>query len=105
MQLLRCTDFQNLDSSFEFNLLNSDKIELELNSREKGKIKNVPNWIQEAKSKNSKGLNYFKNNKKKKTYVDLPSDRIYSFYGGTGHLKGPVHQKGTVHCLQQKLCR
>ena len=40
-----CTDFQNLDSSFEFNRSNSDKIELELNSREKGKIKSVPKWI------------------------------------------------------------
>ena len=39
------------------------------------------------KEKNSKGLNYFKNNKKKKAYVDLPSERICSFCGGTGHLK------------------
>ena len=39
------------------------------------------------KEKNSKGLNYFKNNKKKKVYVDLPSDKICSFCGKTGHLK------------------
>ena len=82
-----CTDFQNLNSSFEVNRSNNDKVELESNSREKGKIKNVPKWIEEPKSKNSKRLDYFKNNKKKKVYVDLPSDRIYSYCGKTGHLK------------------
>ena len=62
-----CTDFQNLKINSESNLTNNDKLELELNSREKGKTKNVPKWIQNSKSKNSKGLDYFKNNKKKKS--------------------------------------
>ena len=82
-----CTDFQNLNSTLKFNRSNNDKVELDSNSREKGKIKSVPKWIQEAKSKNSKRLDHFKNSKKKKVYVDLPSDRICSFCGGTGHLK------------------
>ena len=82
-----CTDFQNLKINLESNRTNNDKLELELNSREKGKIKNTPKWIQDAKSKNSKGLDYFKINKKKKVYIDFPSDGICSFCGKTGHLK------------------
>ena len=82
-----CTDFQNLKSSFESNQTNNDKVELESNSREKGKIKNFPKRIQEAKSKNSKSVDYFKNNKRKKVYVDLPSDKICSSCGKIGHQK------------------
>ena len=82
-----CTDFQNLKINLESNQTDNDKLELELNSREKGKIKNVPKWILNAKSKNSEGLNYIKNNKKKKVYVDLLSDKVCSFCGKTGHLK------------------
>ena len=73
--------------NLESNQTNNDKLEHELNSREKGKIKNVPIWILNAKSKNSEGLDYFKNNKKKKVYVDLPSDKVCSFCRKTGHLK------------------
>ena len=82
-----CSNFQNLKINLESNQTDNDKLELELNSREKGKIKNVPKWIQNAKSKNSDGLDYFKNNKKKKVYVDFPSDKVCSFCGKTGHLK------------------
>ena len=81
------TDFQNLKINLKSNQTDNDKLKLELNSREKGKIKNIPKWILNAKSKNSKGLDYIKNNKKKKVYVDLPSDKVCSFCRKTGHLK------------------
>ena len=48
-----CYDFQNLKLNQESDRNNDD--ELELSSREKGKIKITPKWIQDAKSKNSKG--------------------------------------------------
>ena len=92
-----CTDFQNLKINLESNQTDNDKLKLELNSREKGKIKNVSKWILNAKSKNLERLNYFKNNKRKNVYVDLPSDKVCSFCGKTRHLK---YQKGTAYCLQ-----
>ena len=58
--------FKNLEINLESNQTDNDKLELELNSTEKGKIENVPKWILNAKSKNSERLDYFKNNKKKK---------------------------------------
>ena len=89
-----CIDFQNQKINLESNQTNNDKLELELNSREKGKIKNVPKWILNAKSKNSEGLNYIKNNKKKKVYVDFPSSKVCTFCGKTGHLK--------IHCAKRE---
>ena len=62
------------------------KLKLELNSRGKGKIKDVPKWILDARIKNTKGSGYNKNNKKKKVYIDLPSSKICTFCGKTGHL-------------------
>ena len=50
------SDFQNVKNNLESNQTDNDKLELKLNSREKGKIKNVPKWILNAKSKNSEGL-------------------------------------------------
>ena len=73
--------------NLESNQADNDKLELEFNSKGKGKIKNVSNWILNAKSKNSEGLDYHKNNKKKKVYVDLPSSKVCTFCGKTGHLK------------------
>ena len=80
-----CNDFQYLKMNSESNRNNNNN--LELNSREKGKIKITPKWILDAKSKKSQGLKYFKNNKSKKAYVDLPRDRYCTFCGKAGHLK------------------
>ena len=81
-----CSDFQKLKINLESNQAANNKSKLELNSRGKRKIKNVPKWILNAKSKKSEGLDYHKNNKKKKVYVDLPSSKVCTFCGKTGHL-------------------
>ena len=73
--------------NLESNQVDNDKLELELNLRGKEKIKNVPKWILNAKTKNTEGLDYNKNNKKEKVYVDLPSSNVCTFCGKTGHLK------------------
>ena len=88
--------FKNLEINLESNQTDNDKLELELNSTEKGKIENVPKWILNAKSKNSERLDYFKNNKKKKVYVNLPSERICSFCGKTGHMKTNVPKGNSI---------
>ena len=62
-------------------------MKLELNSRGKGKIKDVPKWILDARTKSTEGVGYNKNNKKKKVYVDLPSSKVCTFCGKTRHLK------------------
>ena len=54
----------------------NEKLKLELNSRRKGKIKEIPKWILDAKTKGTEGLGYNKYNKKKKVYVDLPSSKV-----------------------------
>ena len=82
-----CSDFQKLKINLESNQVDNNKSKLELNSRKKGKIKNVPKWILNAKSKNSEDLDYHKNNKKKKVYVDLSSSEVCTFCGKTRHLK------------------
>ena len=82
-----CTDFQNLKIILESNQTDNDKLELELSSREKGKIKNVLKWILNVKRKNVESLDYHKNNKKKKVYIDLLSDKVCSLCGKTRHLK------------------
>ena len=74
-----CSDFQKLKINLESNQTDNDKLELELNSREKGKIKNVPKWSLNAKNRNIEGLDYHKNNKKKKVCVDLPSSKVCTF--------------------------
>ena len=71
-----CSDFQKFKINLESNQTDNDKLELELNSKGKGKIKNVPKWILNAKTRNTEGLDYHKNNKKKKFYVDLPSSKV-----------------------------
>ena len=67
-----CTDFQKLKIDLESNKVENEILEFELKSKGKGKIKNVPKWILDAKTKSTEGLGYNKNNKKKKVYVDLP---------------------------------
>ena len=82
-----CTDFQKLKIDLESNKAENENLQLELNSRGKGKIKNVPKWILDASTKRTEGLGYNKNNKKKKVYVDLPSIKVCTFCGKTRHLK------------------
>ena len=62
-------------------------MKLELNSRGREKIKDVTKWISDVRTKSIEGLGYNKYNKKKKVYVDLPSSKVCTFYGKTGHLK------------------
>ena len=45
------TNFQKLKINLKSNQAENDKSELKLNSRGKGKIKNVPKWILNAKTK------------------------------------------------------
>ena len=78
--------FQKFKINLESNQTDNDKLELELNSKAKGKIKNVPKWILNAKPRNTEGPDYHKNNKKKKVYVDLPSSKVCTFCGKTRHL-------------------
>ena len=42
---LNDASFKDLKINLESNQTDNDKLKLELNSREKGKIKNVPKWI------------------------------------------------------------
>ena len=72
-----CTNFQKLKIDLESNKVENEILEFELKSKGKGKIKNVPKWILDAKTKSTEGLGYNKNNKKKKVYVDLPSQSLY----------------------------
>ena len=82
-----CTDFQKLKINLESNQAENETLELELNSKGKGKIKNVPKWILDNKTKSTEGLDYNKNNKKKNIYVDLPSSKVCTFCGKIRHLK------------------
>ena len=76
-----------MKSELESSRSEIEKLKYELNSREKGKINEIPKWILNAKTKGKEGLGYVKNNKKKNFYVDLPSNKVCSFCGKTGHLK------------------
>ena len=80
-------DFQKLKTDLESNKAQNEKLKLELNSRGKVKIKDVPKWILDARTKSTENLGYNKNNKNKKVYVDLPSSKVCTFCGKTRHLK------------------
>ena len=81
------TELKEMKLDLESAKNENEQLKLELNSRGKGKIKDVPKWILNAKTKGTEGLGYNKYDKKKKVYVDLPSSKVCSFCGKTGHLK------------------
>ena len=57
------TEYQKLKLDLESTKIENEKLKLEINSRGKGKIKEVPKWILDAKTKSTEGLGYNKNNK------------------------------------------
>ena len=59
----------------ESNKVENEKLKLELNSKGKGKIKDVPKWVLDARTKSTEDLGHNKNSKKIKVYVDLPSSK------------------------------
>ena len=81
------TEFQTMKLDLDSCKIENEKLKHELNLRGKGKINEAPKWILNAKTKSTEGLGYVKNNKKKKVYVDLPSSKVCSFCGKSGHLK------------------
>ena len=90
------TDFQKLKVDLESSKAQNEKLKLELNSRGKGKIKDAPKWIFDARTKGTEGLGYNKNNKKKKIYVNLPSSKsLYLLWKNWTH-KISMCQKGTT---------
>ena len=80
-------EFLKMKSELESSRTEIEKLKYELNYREKGKNNEIPKWIINAKTKGKEGLGYVTDNKKKKFYVDLPSNKVCSFCGKTGHLK------------------
>ena len=81
------TDFQKLILDLQSSKIENKKLKYKLNSRGKRKINEVAKWILDGRTKSTEGLCYNKNNKKKKVYVDLPSSKVCSFCGKSGHLK------------------
>ena len=80
----------------ESNKAQNEKVKVELNSRRKGKIIDLPKWILDARTKSTESLYYNKNNKKKKVYVDLRISKVCTFCEKTRHLKYQCAKKGTT---------
>ena len=82
-------EFEELKRNLEELKLEKAKIEKELETRKNRDISqySVPKWIEEAQVKRTEGLGYVhaKHKGKKKKYVDLPSNKVCTFCGKTGH--------------------
>ena len=81
------TEFQEMKLKLESYEKENEYLKDKMNLKGKGKINEVPKLILDAKTKSKEGLGCVKNNRKKKVYVDLPSSKICSFCGKSGHLK------------------
>ncbi|XP_021727789.1 uncharacterized protein LOC110694897 [Chenopodium quinoa] len=91
-QLLKFNvDSENLKNELSTLKTQKDQLESELNARKDRSIdpKVIPEWIAEAQGKRTEGLGYMTKRKgKQKKYVELPSMKVCTFCGKTGHLYG-----------------
>ena len=82
-----------------------EKLEKELeigrNSKKKEPMK-IPKWVESAQTKRTEGLGYvYKKKNVKKKYVDLPSRKLCSFCGNTGHLSNTCSTKEKKHLMNE----
>ncbi|XP_021734867.1 uncharacterized protein LOC110701543 [Chenopodium quinoa] len=90
-QLLKFNvDFENLKNELSTLKTQKDQLESELNARKDRSIdpKVIPKSIAEAHGKRTEGLGYMTKKGKQKKYVELPSMKVCTFSGKTGHLYG-----------------
>ena len=80
-------DFEKLKSNYENALSENLVLKKELESS-RNKLLDLVSWIQKYQNKGRDGLgfNHKKKNKNKKKYVDLPSSKICSYCGNSGHI-------------------
>ena len=94
-------EFEELKRNLEELKVEKAKLEKELDARKNRDISqySVPKWIEEAQVKRTEGLGYVhsKQKGKKKKYVDLPSSKVCTFCGKTGHYVSDCTKKQTAH--------
>ncbi|XP_021743854.1 uncharacterized protein LOC110709902 [Chenopodium quinoa] len=89
-------DFEKLKYDLDELRIEKAKLEKELEHRKERSISQfgIPKWIENAQTKRTEGLGFIRSKHKgKKKYVDLPSYKVCTFCGKTGHLVATCYKK------------
>ncbi|XP_021713456.1 uncharacterized protein LOC110681610 [Chenopodium quinoa] len=89
-------DFEKLNYDLDELRIEKAKLEKELELRKERSISQfgIPKWIENAQTKRTEGLGFIRSKHKgKKKYVDLPSYKVCTFCGKTGHLVATCYKK------------
>ncbi|XP_021718968.1 uncharacterized protein LOC110686665 [Chenopodium quinoa] len=89
-------DFEKLKYDLDELRIEKAKVEKELELRKERSISQfgIPKWIENAQTKRTEGLGFISSKHKgKKKYVDLPSYKVCTFCGKTGHLVATCNKK------------
>ncbi|XP_021754301.1 uncharacterized protein LOC110719605 [Chenopodium quinoa] len=89
-------DFEKLKYDLDELRIEKAKLEKELEFRKERNISQfgIPKWIENAQTKRTEGLGLIRSKHKgKKKYVDLPSYKVCTFCGKTGHLVATCNKK------------
>ncbi|XP_021747445.1 uncharacterized protein LOC110713294 [Chenopodium quinoa] len=89
-------DYEKLKCDLDELRIEKEKLEKKLELRKERNISQfgIPKWIENAQTKRTEGLGFIRSKHKgKKKYVDLPSYKVCTFCGKTGHLVATCNKK------------